>query len=108
MSIVYDARAVNYHWHPVGYEEQIGRMELAGRSTVRFHDKHPSFDVELRLGMTPASRVAQKILARAPGLLARLRAAGASNKLIRDLVYQYYYIGGINAALAERGNGKRS
>lgn len=102
VKIIYDARAVNYHWHPVSYEEQMGRMELAGRSTVRFHEKHPSFTVELRLGMTPISRVAQRLLQKSPRLLEKLHAAGGRNKLARDIVHQYHYVTGINAALAER------
>ena len=55
VAIDYAPEAVNYHWHPVPFDEQQGRMELAGRSTVRFFRKHPTFDVRLRLGMTPLS-----------------------------------------------------
>ncbi len=51
--IVYEPAAVNYHWHPVPWEEQQRKYELAGRSTVRFHRKHGALDVQLRLGMTP-------------------------------------------------------
>ncbi len=40
--IAYEPRAVDYHWHPVPYEEQKQKMKLAGRSTVRFYRKHPS------------------------------------------------------------------
>ena len=55
ITIEYAPEAVNYHWHPVPYDQQQGRMELAGRSTVRFFRKHPTFDVRVRLGMTPVS-----------------------------------------------------
>jgi hypothetical protein len=46
--IEYEPRAVNYHWHPVPFDQQQGRMELAGRSTVRFYRKHPTLGVKLR------------------------------------------------------------
>ena len=51
--IVYEPRAVDYHWHPVPWDEQQRKYELAGRSTVRFYRKHPAWAVALRLGMTP-------------------------------------------------------
>jgi GT2 family glycosyltransferase len=99
--IHYDATAVNYHWHPVPYEEQKQKMRLAGRSTVRFARKHRAFDVRLRLGMTPVSLVAYDLLHRMDGLRAKLERAGsASEGLARTLVYQYHYVDGIKDALA--------
>ncbi len=43
-------------------------MELAGRSTVRFFRKHPTFDVRLRLGMTPVSLALHGLIDRVPAL----------------------------------------
>ncbi len=79
----YEPRAVNYHWHPVPWDEQQQKYELAGRSTVRFYRKHPAWDVKLRLGMTPVSlalhdvvrqRAAAALVDRARCREARLRA----------------------------------
>ena len=98
--LAYEPRAVNYHWHPVPYEEQKKKMELAGRSTVRFYRKHASPDVWLRLGMTPVSLALHSLASRSPALLSRLNDAGERRAgLARNVVYQYHYISGIKAAL---------
>ncbi len=105
LSIAYEPRAVNYHWHPVGYEEQMGRMELAGRSTVRFYRKHRAFDVQARLGMTPLSLGIHALIARVPGLPETLEREGARRPFARTLAYQYHYLNGVKAALAEPSAG---
>jgi len=98
--ILYEPRAVNYHWHPVPYAEQKEKMKLAGRSTVRFYRKHPSFAVQARLGMTPLSLALHAVVKKSPRLLERLERAGCANPgFARNVVYQYHYVGGIKDAL---------
>jgi len=98
--ILYEPDAIDYHWHPVPYDEQKEKMKLAGRSTVRFYRKHRSFAVRTRLGMTSLSLAAHHVLTRNPRLLARLEEAGARQSgLSRNLVYQYHYVSGIKDAL---------
>jgi glycosyltransferase involved in cell wall biosynthesis len=100
LRIVYEPRAVNYHWHPVPYAEQKEKMRLAGRSTVRFERKHHSLGVRARLGMTPVSLGLHSVVAASPRLLASLERAGAAKAgFARDLVYQYHYVEGIKEAL---------
>jgi GT2 family glycosyltransferase len=102
IGILYEPRAVNYHWHPVPYEEQKRKMELAGRSTVRFYRKHPALAVQARLGMTPVSLGLHDVVLRAPALLERLERAGTSgNRFARNVVLQYHYVSGIKSALAD-------
>lgn len=110
VQILYDPEAVNYHWHPVGFSEQVGRMELAGVSTVRFYRKHPDFTVKANLGMTPVSLWLHSALRAAPGLRAALERAGASEEaprkntwpyIARQIAYQYHYVSGIKRALQE-------
>ena len=97
--LVYEPRAVDYHWHPVPYEEQKQKMELAGRSTVRFYRKHRTADVWLRLGMTPLSLGLHRVVRRSPALLSRLdRAAAQRRGFARNLVYQFHYVDGIKSA----------
>ena len=98
--ILYEPRAVNYHWHPVPYDEQKEKMKLAGRSTVRFYRKHPAFGVKARLGMTPLSLVLHSVVQRSPRLLERLERTGADHPgFARNVVYQYHYVSGIKDAL---------
>jgi glycosyltransferase involved in cell wall biosynthesis len=98
--IVYEPRAVDYHWHPVPFAEQKEKMALAGRSTVRFYRKHPTFVVQARLGMTPLSLALHGVVQRRPVLLANLERAGAAKAgTARNIVYQYHYVSGVKAAL---------
>jgi GT2 family glycosyltransferase len=101
LPIVYAADAVNYHWHPVPFDQQQGRMELAGRSTVRFFRKHPSNDVRLRLGMTPPSLWAHALIERVPKLRSWIENGARSPGFARTLSFQYHYLTGIKAALRE-------
>jgi GT2 family glycosyltransferase len=100
ITIRYEPRAVNYHWHPVPYAEQKEKMKLAGRSTVRFYRKHPVLSVKARLGMTPLSLVLHGVVRRSPKLLERLERSGEAHPgFARSLVYQYHYVSGIKDAL---------
>jgi glycosyltransferase involved in cell wall biosynthesis len=101
LTIAYEPNAVDYHWHPVPYDEQKSKMELAGRSTVRFYRKHPTFAVAAKLGMTPLSRALYGIVRNRPALLRSLERAGATKPgLAREIVYQYHYLSGVSEALA--------
>ena len=112
----YEARAVNYHWHPVPFEEQIGRSELAGVSTVRFYRKHPDMEVMAKLGMTPVSLALHSFLQAATPLRSAIERAGASQTapkkntwpyVARQIAYQYHYVSGVKRALRE-SNGAKS
>ena len=100
LTIVYEPRAVDYHWHPVPYAEQKEKMALAGRPTVRFFRKHPTFVVRARLGMTPLSLGVHALMRGRPRLLRSLdRAGSAKPGFARELIYQYHYVAGIKDAL---------
>ncbi len=99
--IVYEPKAVNYHLQDVGFEDQKSKMELAGRSTVRFYRKHPAFAVKLRLGMTPLSLGVHSLLERTPAIRDWLDRRSATWPLARTIAYQYHYVSGIKAALSE-------
>lgn len=110
VEIRYDPAAINYHWHPVGYGEQIGRMELAGVSTVRFYRKHPDFAVRANLGMTPVSLALHSLLSAATPLREAIERAGKSVEtprkntwpyVARQIAYQYHYLTGVKRALRE-------
>ncbi len=103
VAIEYEPLAINYHWHPVPFEQQQGRMELAGKSTVRFYRKHPTLGVAAKLGMTPLSLVLHGAVERAPVLKSWIERNAAKRGLARTLSYQYHYLNGVKAAL--RGDG---
>ncbi|HZV78082.1 MAG TPA: glycosyltransferase [Candidatus Binatus sp.] len=106
----YDPLAINYHWHPVGYEEQKSKMELAGVSTVRFYRKHRDIAVMANLGMTPVSLALHSLLAAAGPMRRAIERAGAGERsprkntwpfIARQIAYQYYYLNGVKRALRE-------
>src|SRR5476651_135022 len=92
VTIEYEPLAVNYHWHPVPFDQQQGRMELAGRSTVRFYRKHPTFGVQAKLGMTPLSLVLHDVVDRTPVIKSWIETHAAKPGLARSLSYQYHYL----------------
>jgi glycosyltransferase involved in cell wall biosynthesis len=100
LKIAYEPKAIAYHWHPVPFDEQKGKMELAGRSTVRFYRKHPTLAVQAKLGMTPLSRAIHRFVRGRPRLLQSLERAGSAKPgLARNIVYQYHYLSGVADAL---------
>jgi GT2 family glycosyltransferase len=54
--ILFQPSAVNYHWHPVRFEDDLGRKREAGRSAVLFCRKHPSPWLRWRIGVHPVNR----------------------------------------------------
>jgi glycosyltransferase involved in cell wall biosynthesis len=97
--IEYEPRAVDYHWHPVPWDEQQQKYELAGKSTVRFYRKHPAWDVQLRLGMTPVSLALHGVVERVPAVKTWIESGARKPGLARTLSYQYHYLTGVKAAL---------
>ena len=99
ITILYEPRAVNYHWQDVAHEDQVEKMKLAGRSTVRFYRKHPDFAVMANLGMTPLSLGLHSALTKMPWLLGYFDKRAGGSKFARSLIQQYYYVSGIKSAL---------
>lgn len=97
LTIRYNPRAINYHWHPVPFLEQCGKMRLAGVSTVRFYRKHRDPRIALMMGMNPVSLLVYSLFPRA--LVEWLTKRGERWALARDLVLQYHLIRGVREAL---------
>jgi len=100
ITIRYEPRAVNYHLQDVPHADQKQKMQLAGRSTVRFYRKHPHLAVMANLGMTPVSLSLHTLVTKMPGFLQYLDRRAESSGFARNLVQQYHYVSGIKAALA--------
>jgi len=98
--IRYNPDAVNYHWHPVGFDEQENKMRLAGISTVRFFRKHNDWDIRLKLGMTPLSLGIHSMLSPQGTVMRYCRKNKDRVHLCREIVLQYSYLCGIKDALS--------
>lgn len=94
----YNAHAVNYHWHPVPYEEQCQKMYLAGKSTVRFYRKHRDLRIPLIMGMNPLSLAVHALLPQGGWLYEKLVGwAHSGSKLGKEILLQHYYVSGIRS-----------
>ena len=101
IAILYEARAINYHCQDTPHDDQVEKMKLAGRSTVRFYRKHPDFAVMANLGMTPVSLGVHSALSKMPWVLGYFDSRAGRSKFARSLLQQYYYVSGIKNALGE-------
>ena len=101
IEIHYEPEAVNYHLQYIPHEDQVEKMKLAGRSTVRFYRKHPHFKVMANLGMTPVSLGVHSVLTKMPWVLGYFDRRAEQSAFARNLVQQYYYVSGIKSALRE-------
>ncbi len=99
IEILYEPRAVNYHWQDVSHEDQREKMRLAGHSAVRFYRKHHDLAVMLNLGLTPLSRGVHSLLTRLPPVLGYFDARSSHSRFAQRLIEQYYYVGGIKEAM---------
>ncbi len=98
--ILYNPEAINYHWHPVEFDEQEKKMHLAGISTVRFFRKHNDWVIRLRLGMTPLSLGIHSLLSPEGSVMRYCRKNKDRAHLCREIVLQYSYLCGIKEALS--------
>jgi glycosyltransferase involved in cell wall biosynthesis len=55
-AFVFDPGAINFHYHPVSFDEELVRKEEAGQAAVYFATRHPSAGLRLHLGLTPWNR----------------------------------------------------
>jgi GT2 family glycosyltransferase len=99
ITILYEPSAINYHCQDIPHGDQVEKMKLAGRSTVRFYRKHPHFAVMANLGMTPISLGLHTALTRLPWVLGYFDRHARRAKFARDVLQQYYYVSGIKNAL---------
>ena len=104
LSIRYNPRAVNYHWHPVSFEEKCQKMAMAGFSTVRFYQKHRDARIKLLLGWNPASLTVHRMMSVNRGMLAALERKREQSKLCSELVLQYHYLTGLRDGMEKLGD----
>lgn len=55
-AFVFEPGAVNFHHHPVAFEQELVRKEEAGGAAVHFAKCHPSVRLRVHLGLTPLNR----------------------------------------------------
>jgi GT2 family glycosyltransferase len=92
--ILYNAQAINYHWHPVSFEERCDKMRHSGVATRRFYNKHNDWSILLRLGVNPVTLGLHALIGIMPGWRMKLRSKKLQSGFGRELTLQYYYLCG--------------
>ncbi len=100
LSIRYNPAALNFHWHPVPFDERCSRKELSGVSTVRFYRKHKDCHIKLLLGVNPLSMFLHRFIAPEGRLLRYCRARTDKPGICREIVLQFHYLNGVKRAIA--------
>jgi glycosyltransferase involved in cell wall biosynthesis len=102
--IVYEPTAINWHCHPVRFEDDVVRKHEAGGAAVLFARMHPSVALRTELGIHPLNRA----LWRGVGRVGGLHAAGVANahasnwrgRLARWFLLEEAFQRGVREALA--------
>lgn len=92
--VLYNAAAVNYHWHPVSFEERCDKMRHSGFATKRFYNKHQDWRILLRLGVNPFTLALHGLVSNVAPWRDRLRGKTLQTGLGRELTLQYHYLCG--------------
>lgn len=103
LPICYNPQAVNYHWHPVGFEEKCDKMKLAGVSTVRFYNKHRDPRIKLLLGMNPLSMSLHTLFSRTRWFVPMCQDRRSRSRLFSEMLLQYHYLCGVKEGLHQMG-----
>lgn len=92
--ILYNPRAVNFHWHPVAFGNRCDNKRHSGVATRRFYNKHRDSSILLRLGINPLSLALHSLVRAVPAWREKLRSKEYQTGLGWHLTLQYYYLCG--------------
>lgn len=97
--ILYNPGAVNYHLHPVGFEEKLEKMYSAGKATVRMFNKHRDNSIKVYFGMTPFSLFFYSLFDKDGRFLQYCRKNRDKNKVLSEILLQHNYTRGIKDSI---------
>jgi GT2 family glycosyltransferase len=98
LRIRYNPAALNYHWHPVSFDERCSRKELSGVSTIRFYRKHRDLRIKLLLGVNPLTVFLHRFVSPQGWVLRYCRKRTGTSGFCRDVVLQFHYLTGVRRA----------
>ena len=99
LPIRYHPEAVNYHWHPLSFEERCEKMRLSGVSTVRFYRKYKDWRINMSLGVNPLALCWHALLPASGVVMRACSRKVETSPFCRELVLQHHYLSGVKAAM---------
>ena len=101
LPIRYNSAAINYHWHPLSFEEKCEKMRCAGAATVRFYRKYHDWRINWSLGVNPFSLGWHALLPARSRFLRFCDRKATTSPFCRELLLQHHYLTGVKAALPQ-------
>jgi len=100
--IYYWRRAINFHLHPVSWQEKLMIRKMAGNSLYYFYKKHKDKKILYLLGINPVTLLGEKLLTNLPSLKNYFHKVasgdGIYNSIIKEILLNYYYLQGFREA----------
>lgn len=108
ISIVYNRKALNYHLHPVTFEDRLKLKRQSGNSIVYFYHKHRDWRIKYALGLNPVSMALFSLFSRHGAWVSSCEREAKKNdgvwsSMCREIIIQYYYLTGVKEALKKNG-----
>jgi len=101
--IIYNPDAINYHCHPVSFEEDCKRKVEAGRAAVIFYRKHKSLKLKFYLGINPVTMFIHSFISSDGWFIKKCRNLSNSSTLwknpTRQILLEFNYLTGIKEEL---------
>ena len=104
VDIIYNRKAINYHLHPVAFEERLKLKRQSGHSIVYFYHKHRDWRIKYALGLNPVSMALHSLFSRHGAWVSSCEREAKKNdgiwsSMCREILIQYYYLIGVKEAL---------
>jgi len=101
--IIYNPHGINYHCHPVTFEEDCGRKIDTGKAAVIFYKKHKSLKLKLYLGINPVSLFIHGFISQDGWLINKCRQLSNTSSPLRNsarqILLEYNYLTGVKSVL---------
>lgn len=98
--LFYLPSAINYHEHPISWEDTFQRKFEMGKSASLFYRKHPNFEIKMFLGMNPVAMGIFHFFKKYPSILSLIQSKAKSNLFCQYLLEEYHYRLGLEKGLS--------
>lgn len=104
--IIYNPDAINYHYHPVTFEEDSIRKIDTGKAAVIFWRKHKSLRLKLHLGINPISLFIHSFISSDGWLIKKCRKYSNIDSqwrnIARQILLEFNYLTGVKEEIYKK------